>query len=223
MLSGEISTIYSAESSDGKRVRKLHHVIHFPSFEAAERFSRALERRGNLASDGRPILGIDSRDLVEMALDAHPGVIFIPAHIWTPWFSVLGSKSGFDSIEECYRDLSSEIFAVETGLSSDPPMNWLCSFLDRFTLVSNSDAHSGGNSGEGGEPLRHRAFVSCNAGGAQDPEGVPGDGGVLPRGGEVSPGRTPEVRGVSHAGGDAREGGEVPGVWSAAHRGGWRT
>ncbi|ADN02349.1 UvrD-helicase domain-containing protein [Spirochaeta thermophila] len=147
VLSGEISTIYSAEGSDGRRVRKVHHVVLFPSLEAVERFARALERRGNLASDGRPILGVDSRDLLEMALEACPEVIFVPAHIWTPWFSVLGSKSGFDSIEECYRDLVSEIFAVETGLSSDPPMNWLCSFLDRFTLVSNSDAHSAGNLG----------------------------------------------------------------------------
>ncbi|MDQ1351889.1 MAG: hypothetical protein QG657_2195, partial [Acidobacteriota bacterium] len=93
-------------------------------------------------SDGRPILGMDSRDLLEMMLDCSPDIFFIPAHIWTPWFSILGSKSGFDSVEECFSDLSQHIYAVETGLSTDPPMNWMCRFLDKYTLVSNSDAHS---------------------------------------------------------------------------------
>jgi DNA helicase-2/ATP-dependent DNA helicase PcrA len=103
---------------------------------------RALERIGNLASDGRPILGLDSRDLLEMALESGEGSYLIPAHIWTPWFAVLGSKSGFDSIDDCYGDLTGEIFALETGLSADPDMIRRLSQLDRYTLVSNSDAHS---------------------------------------------------------------------------------
>ena len=101
-----------------------------------------MERFGKLGSDGRPTLKLDSRDLLEMVLDSGEGCHLVPAHIWTPWFGVLGSKSGFDSIEECYGDLSSEIFAVETGLSADPATNWLVSALDRYASVSNSDAHS---------------------------------------------------------------------------------
>ena len=134
----EISTIYSA----GGTTRKVHHVVLCPTLAGAEQLSAALARIGNVTSDGRPILGLDSRDLLEIVLESCPGGCLIPAHIWTPWFSVLGSKSGFDSITDCYRDLADHIFAVETGLSSDPPMNWRCSSLDRFSLVSNSDAHS---------------------------------------------------------------------------------
>ncbi len=138
LLTAEISTIYSRDG----RTRKVHHVLFAPDFAAVERMQAALARIGNITSDGRPILGIDSRDLLEIALEASPDIFFIPAHIWTPWFSALGSKSGFDSIRECYRDLADHISTVETGLSSDPPMNWACSFLDRYTLISNSDAHS---------------------------------------------------------------------------------
>jgi len=138
MLSGEISSIYK----DRSRVRKVHNLILCSSFDTVKIIQTALEAVGNIRSDGRPILGIASRDLLEIALEAGSGTAFIPAHIWTPWFSVLGSKSGYDTIEECFGDLSGEIFALETGLSSDPPMNWLCSFLDGYTLVSNSDAHS---------------------------------------------------------------------------------
>ncbi len=101
-----------------------------------------MDKIGNLKSDGRPILGLDSRDLLEITLDGGEGCYLIPAHIWTPWFSAMGSKSGFDSVDDCYGDLAEHIFAVETGLSSDPAMNWRLSQLDRFTLVSNSDAHS---------------------------------------------------------------------------------
>jgi uncharacterized protein (TIGR00375 family) len=108
---------------------------------------KALGKIGNIASDGRPILGLDSRDLLEIVLNADSDAVLIPAHIWTPWFSVLGSKSGFDSIEECYSDLSDHIFAVETGLSSDPAMNRHCKILNRYALVSNSDAHSPENLG----------------------------------------------------------------------------
>src|SRR6201994_4194095 len=138
MLSVEISTIY--RRSD--RTRKVHHLLYAPSFEAADPITAALSKIGNLASDGRPILGLDSRDLLEITLEGGPGCYLVPAHIWTPWFAVLGSRSGFDAVADCYGDLAGEIFAVETGLSSDPSMNWMCSSLDAYRLVSNSDAHS---------------------------------------------------------------------------------
>jgi ATP-dependent DNA helicase UvrD/PcrA len=138
MLSVEISTIYRRDD----RTRKVHHLLYAPGFEAADRITEALARIGNLASDGRPILGLDSRDLLDITLSADPGCFLVPAHVWTPWFAVLGSKSGFDAVRDCYADLAGHIFAVETGLSSDPPMNWACSSLDGYRLVSNSDAHS---------------------------------------------------------------------------------
>ncbi len=138
MLAGEISSIYKKND----RVRKVHNVIFAPSLEDVAKIQTALEKIGNIRSDGRPILGLDSRDLLEIILDINPQNHLIPAHIWTPWFSMLGSKSGFDSVEECFDDLTPHIFALETGLSSDPPMNWRVSNLDRYTLVSNSDAHS---------------------------------------------------------------------------------
>ncbi|AGL21666.1 UvrD-helicase domain-containing protein [Actinoplanes sp. N902-109] len=140
MLSVEISTIYKRDD----RTRKVHHLIYLPDFEAAARFNTALGRVGNLTADGRPILGLDSRDLLEIVLEASPDGYLVPAHIWTPWFSALGSKSGFDAIADCYADLADHITAVETGLSSDPEMNWRVSSLDRYRLVSNSDAHSPG-------------------------------------------------------------------------------
>ncbi len=136
MLSVEISTIYKRDD----RTRKVHHLVYVPDFEAAARFNTALGRIGNLTADGRPILGLDSRDLLEITLEA--GGYLVPAHIWTPWFSALGSKSGFDAIADCYADLAEHVTAVETGLSSDPEMNWRVSSLDRYRLVSNSDAHS---------------------------------------------------------------------------------
>ena len=138
MLSVEISTIYKK----GEATRKIHHLIYAPDFATVEAFNHSLGKIGNLKSDGRPILGLDSRHLLEIALESGPGAYLVPAHIWTPWFAALGSKSGFDSIDLCYADLAPHIFAVETGLSSDPPMNWRVSSLDRFRLVSNSDAHS---------------------------------------------------------------------------------
>jgi len=138
MLSVEISTIYRRD----ERTRKVHHLIYAPGFEAADRITAALAKIGNLASDGRPILGLDSRDLLEITLEGGPGCYLVPAHVWTPWFAVLGSKSGFDAVQDCYADLAGHIFAVETGLSSDPAMNWTCSSLDAYRLVSNSDAHS---------------------------------------------------------------------------------
>ena len=138
LLEVEISTIYKKAD----KVRKIHHLIFVPDLEAADKLVASLSRIGNLASDGRPILGLDSRDLLEITLETGPHSYLIPAHIWTPWFAALGSKSGFDSIEDCYGDLADHVFAVETGLSSDPPMNWRISGLDKYRLVSNSDAHS---------------------------------------------------------------------------------
>lgn len=139
ILSAEISSIYKR----GGKVRKVHNLVYAPSFEAAKKLNEKLARVGNLASDGRPILGLDSRHLLEMVLETDPLAFLVPAHIWTPWFSIFGSKSGFDSVEECFGSLAEHVFALETGLSSDPEMNWLNSRLDRFRLISNSDAHSG--------------------------------------------------------------------------------
>ena len=138
VVSGEISSIYK---KNGK-TRKVHNVILLPSLEAADAMAQRLEKIGNIHSDGRPILGLDSHDLLEMMLDVCPEGILIPAHIWTPHFSVLGAKSGFDSVEECFEELAPYIHALETGLSSDPAMNWRISKLDRYQLISNSDAHS---------------------------------------------------------------------------------
>ncbi len=138
MFSVEISTIYKRDD----RTRKVHHLVYLPDVPAVERFNTRLGRIGNLGSDGRPILGLDSRDLLEIVLESSADGYLVPAHIWTPWFSALGSKSGFDRIADCYADLADHIFAVETGLSSDPAMNWRVSSLDRYQLVSNSDAHS---------------------------------------------------------------------------------
>ena len=143
MLEVEISTIYKK----GDKTRKIHHLIYAPDFETVDRISARLGRIGNIKSGGRPILGLDSRDLLEITLESSPDAYLVPAHIWTPWFAALGSQSGFDSIIECYGDLADRIFAVETGLSSDPPMNWRVSFLDRYRLTSNSDAHSPGKLG----------------------------------------------------------------------------
>ena len=138
MLSVEISTIYKK----GDKTRKIHHLVYAPDFDSTDRVITSLSKIGNLKSDGRPILGLDSRHLLEVILESGPGSYLVPAHIWTPWFAALGSKSGFDAIDDCYADLAPHIFAVETGLSSDPLMNWRVSSLDRFRLVSNSDAHS---------------------------------------------------------------------------------
>jgi uncharacterized protein (TIGR00375 family) len=138
LLSVEISSIYKKHG----RTRKLHNIVALPSFDAADELNRRLGKIGNLKSDGRPILGLNCRDLLEICLEVCPEVLFIPAHIWTPHFAVLGARSEFDSLEECYEDLLPHIIAIETGLSSDPPMNSRLSMLDRYALVSNSDAHS---------------------------------------------------------------------------------
>ena len=138
LLSAEISCIYSK----GGRTRKVHALVLAPDLDAAGRISSSLAKIGNIASDGRPILGLDAKALLKIVLDASPDALFIPAHVWTPHFSVFGSASGFDSLEECFEELTPHIHAIETGLSSDPPMNWRLSALDGITLISNSDAHS---------------------------------------------------------------------------------
>ena len=138
VISGEVSAIYKKAG----RVRKVHLLLLLPDLTAAGKLSQRLARLGNVASDGRPILGLDAKFLLELVLEIDPRSLVIPAHIWTPWFSVLGSKSGFDSLEECFEAGLEHIYALETGLSSDPAMNWRVGALDRFLLVSNSDAHS---------------------------------------------------------------------------------
>jgi DNA helicase-2/ATP-dependent DNA helicase PcrA len=138
VLQVEISTIYKRDGF----TRKVHHLILAPGLKEADAIIARLSKIGNLKSDGRPILGLDSRNLLEITLEAGAGCMLIPAHIWTPWFSALGSKSGFDAIADCYGDLAPHVFAAETGLSSDPPMNWRVSSLDRYRLISNSDCHS---------------------------------------------------------------------------------
>lgn len=142
-IQAEISSIYKKAG----KTRKVHNLVFMPTLEAADKFAEKLALVGNIASDGRPILGLDSHDLLEMVLETSEDAVLIPAHIWTPWFSLFGSRSGFDSIEECYGDLTPYIFALETGLSSDPVMNRHLSALDNYALVSNSDAHSGPNLG----------------------------------------------------------------------------
>jgi DNA helicase II / ATP-dependent DNA helicase PcrA len=138
MLVTEISNIYKKQD----RTRKNHNLVFMPGMESAARFNRKMDEVGNIQSDGRPILGLDARNLLEIVLESDDDAFLVPAHIWTPWFSLLGSKSGFDSVQACFEDLTPHIFALETGLSSDPPMNWRVSALDGYTLISNSDAHS---------------------------------------------------------------------------------
>ena len=152
ILSTEISNIYKKND----KTRKNHNLILVPDLAVAEKFSAKLDDIGNIKSDGRPILGLDARNLLEILLETSEQAFLIPAHIWTPWFSVLGSKSGFNSIKECFEDLTPHIFAAETGLSSDPPMNWRVSDLDGLTLVSNSDAHSPLNIGREANLLNTR-------------------------------------------------------------------
>ncbi len=138
ILTAEISTIFSRNH----KVYKVHTIIVAPSFEVVEKINQKLSSRGNLQSDGRPIFGMEARDVAEIALSVDKSCAVIPAHIWTPHFSVFGSNSGFDRLEDCFKDMAPYIFALETGLSSDPPMNWRLSMLDRYCLISNSDSHS---------------------------------------------------------------------------------
>ncbi len=138
LCSTEVSLIYKRHD----RVRKVHLVILAPNLETVARINIELDKRGNVKSDGRPILGLDSEELLKILLDISPDIQVIPAHVWTPWFAIFGSQSGFDTVEECFGDLSDHICALETGLSSDPLMNWRLSQLDKYVLVSSSDAHS---------------------------------------------------------------------------------
>jgi uncharacterized protein (TIGR00375 family) len=138
MITAEICTIYNVE----ERSKKIHHVVFTPSLETAAQISDRLQRYGNLSADGRPILDMTASQLVEEIMGVSDENEVVPAHVWTPWFSLFGAFSGFDKIEDCYEDMTKHIHALETGLSSDPPMNWRLSALDRFTLVSNSDCHS---------------------------------------------------------------------------------
>ena len=138
ILTTEVSNIYT----QGGKVRRIHNLIFAPSFEVVEAIRSKLGNLGKLSSDGRPIFSFTAKELVKMILDISVDCLIIPAHAWTPWFSIFGANSGFDSIEECFGELSPHIYAIETGLSSDPEMNWRLSALDRITLLSNSDAHS---------------------------------------------------------------------------------
>lgn len=139
ILGTEVSCIYS----QGGQTRRLHLCLYLPDLESVRKFNSELVARGcNIRSDGRPILGLSGKEIVKIVKVISPRGVVIPAHAWTPWFSVFGSKSGFDSLEECFEELTPEIFAIETGLSSDPAMNWRLSALDKIALVSNSDAHS---------------------------------------------------------------------------------
>jgi len=138
MVTGEVATIFSYEG----KMKKIHHLIFTPCFETAEQITDRLSHYGNLSVDGRPTLDMSAAALVEEIMEVSKENVVIPAHIWTPWFSLFGDLNGFDRIEDCYQDSTKYIFALETGLSSDPPMNWRLSALDKFTLVSNSDSHS---------------------------------------------------------------------------------
>ena len=172
MLTCEISNIYKKND----KTRKNHNLVFFPDIDAVRRFNTRLDAIGNICSDGRPILGLDARDLLEIVLETSDDGFLIPAHIWTPWFSMLGSKSGFDSLAACFGDLSHHIFAAETGLSSDPAMNWRVSDLDGITLISNSDAHSPSKLGREanlfGTPMDY--FAMRKAMEDADPEGFLG-------------------------------------------------
>ncbi len=138
MPTAEISCVYSKRG----KTRKIHAIVLVPEFKSAKRINTVLTKIGNLSADGRPTLGLDAKGLLRIVLDEEPDALFIPAHAWTPHYSLFGSASGFDSIEECFEELTPYIYAIETGLSSDPPMNWRLSLLDHIALVSNSDAHS---------------------------------------------------------------------------------
>ncbi|MCR5813769.1 MAG: UvrD-helicase domain-containing protein [Desulfovibrio sp.] len=171
LLETEISSIYKKKG----RVRKVHTLVYLPSLEDADLLAKRLEKLGNIASDGRPILGLDPKILLELTLEIVPNAVLVPAHIWTPWFALFGSRSGFDRIEECFEDLTQEIFALETGLSSDPLMNRYISALDGYALISNSDAHSGSKLAReanifAGKPSFAGIFSALKASARRDPK-----------------------------------------------------
>ena len=143
ILTAEVCNIYNERG----KTKKIHSLIILPDFEVVKRFNKSIRKFGKLEADGRPILSFNLRDLAESLFSVYEDALLIPAHLWTPWFGLFGSQSGFDSIEEAFGNYSEKIYAVETGLSSDPPMNWLLSSLDNISLISNSDAHSPANIG----------------------------------------------------------------------------
>ncbi len=170
LLSAEISSIYKRHGA----VRKVHNLLYVPDFASAERMNATLAGIGNIESDGRPILGLDSRDLLEILLEKAPDGFLVPAHIWTPWFSLFGSRSGFDTIEECFGDLTPHIFALETGLSSDPDMNRLISGLDRFSPDLQLRLPLPRQAGARGQPLLHRlGFLRPQGGHPRQPARLP--------------------------------------------------
>ena len=167
-MTSEVSCIYSK----GGKVRKIHIIIFAPSFEIVEKINQKLNFYGNLAADGRPTFGLDTKELLKIVLNISEDCLVVPGHIWTPWYSLFGSRSGFDSIEECFEDYSKYIFAGETGLSSNPAMNWRLSALDKITLISNSDSHSAPHIGreanvfEGNE-LSYRGIIEATKQGSK--------------------------------------------------------
>ncbi|MFN3302039.1 MAG: endonuclease Q family protein, partial [Patescibacteria group bacterium] len=143
ILTTEVSCIYTKKGVG----RRIHLIIFLPDFESVEKFNTQLSWSGNLKADGRPMLNLDAKEILKIALNISPDALVVPAHVWTPWYSIFGSKSGFDSIEECFDELTPYIYAIETGLSSDPAMNWRLSQLDKITIISCSDSHSPKNLG----------------------------------------------------------------------------
>ena len=162
ILTTEVSCIYLK----GGRVRKIHLIIFAPSFEIVEKINQKLNFYGNLAADGRPIFGLDAKELLKIILNASENCLVVCSHAWTPWFSVFGSRSGFDSLEECFDDYAKYIYSIETGLSSSPEMNWRLSALDKITLISNSDSHSPSHIGREanvfeGEELSYQSIINA--------------------------------------------------------------
>ena len=177
ILTVEIASMYSHKGSG----RRIHNLVFLPSFEAAEKFQKALlAKRATLASDGRPIVGIPSKELLQMALEASEKAIFIPSHAWTPWFGIFGSESGYDSLEECFEDLADKVYGIETGLSSDPAMNWRISELDNRSILSFSDAHSLPNLGREATVIDMEEFTYDNfwKAIAQQPFVIPANAGI---------------------------------------------
>ena len=224
LIQAEISSIYKKDGA----VRKVHNLVFMPTLDSADKLSAKLAAIGNITSDGRPILGLDSERLLEMVLETDERGVLIPAHIWTPWFSLFGSKSGFDALEDCFGSLSSHVFALETGLSSDPDMNRLWSKLDGYALVSNSDAHSGENLGREanlfeGAPSYDGLFNALRRtarGEAPEPGSYfPRNGGIFPGRGKIPSGWASRLQRGAGAGRihETRE--YMPCLRQAAHRG----
>ncbi|HZJ41030.1 MAG TPA: endonuclease Q family protein [Candidatus Saccharimonadales bacterium] len=158
ILATEVALIYKDET----KVRRIHLVIHAPNIEAVAKLNKCLGAKYNIKSDGRPILGIKAPELVSLLLEIDSRFLIYPAHIWTPWFAVFGSKSGFDTLEDCFKEETKNIYAFETGLSSDPEMNWRLSALDNLTLLSSSDAHSPINIGREATVMELTEPISYN-------------------------------------------------------------